>query len=78
MKMMSAVEAEKSFGHYLDVVQNEPVIITKNDCPVALTLSFEDAEDLLLIEQAKKAGEKGFVGVEKSEAALKAILDASS
>lgn len=76
MKTMSAVEAENGFGRYLDAVQHEPVIITKNDRPVALTLSFEDAEDFLLLEQAKKAGEKGFIGVEKSEAALRSILNA--
>lgn len=76
MKTMTAAEAKNGFGRYMDAVQREPVIITKKDRPVAVTISFEDAEDFVLLEQAKKAGEKGFVGVDASEAVLKAILNA--
>lgn len=76
MKTMSAADAKNGFGRYLDAVQRGPVVITKKDRPVAVTISFEDAEDILLLEQAKTAGEAGFVGVEASEAALSAILNA--
>jgi prevent-host-death family protein len=76
MKTISAADAKNGFGRYLDAVQRGPVIITKKDRPVALTISFEDAEDILLLEQARKAGEKGFVGIEASEAALATILNA--
>lgn len=77
MKTMTAVEAKNGFGRYLDAVQREPVIITKKDRPVAVTISFEDAEDIVLLEQAKKASEKRFGGFEESEAVLKAILNDS-
>jgi prevent-host-death family protein len=78
MKTMTAAEAKNSFGRYLDAAQREPVVITKKNRPVAVTVSFQDAEDLWLIEQAKEAGESGFAGVEASEQALKVILDASN
>lgn len=52
---MTAAEAKNGFGRYLDAVQREPIIITKKNRPVALTISFEDAEDLMLLEEAKQA-----------------------
>ena len=77
MKTMTAEEAKNGFRRYLDEVQREPVLLMEGGRPVAVTLSFEDAEDFFLLEQAKKAGAKGFAGIEASEAALAAILDAS-
>jgi prevent-host-death family protein len=47
MKTMTASAASKEFGRYLDTVQREPVIITKQNRPVAVTLSMQDAEELL-------------------------------
>ena len=75
MKTMTAAEAKNGFGRYLDAVQRAPVIITKKDRPVAVTISYEDAEDLLLLEKAQEAGKAGFVGVDESQSALAALLN---
>ena len=75
MKTMTAAEAKNGFGRYLDAVQRAPVIITKKDRPVAVTISYEDAEDLLLLEKANDAGKSGFVGVDESQSALAALLN---
>ena len=75
MKTMTAAEAKNGFGRYLDAVQRAPVIITKKDRPVAVTISYEDAEDLLLLEKAREAAKSGFVGVDESQSALAALLN---
>ena len=46
MKTMTASAASKEFGHYIDTVQREPVVITRQNRPVAVTLSMQDAQDL--------------------------------
>jgi len=43
---MTASSASKEFGRYIDTVQREPVVITKQNRPVAVTLSIQDAEHL--------------------------------
>ena len=45
MKTMTASAASKEFGRYIDTVQREPVIITKQNRPVAVTLSIEDRSE---------------------------------
>ena len=47
MKTMTASAASKEFGRYLDTVQHEPVLITKQNRPVAVTLSIQELERLL-------------------------------
>jgi len=44
---MTASAASKEFGRYLDTVQHEPVLITKQNRPVAVTLSIQELERLL-------------------------------
>lgn len=46
MKTMTASAASKEFGLYIDTVQHEPVIITKQNRPVAVTISIQQAERL--------------------------------
>ena len=46
MKTMTASVASKEFGRYLDTVQREPVIVTKKNRPVAVTVSLQDWEEL--------------------------------
>lgn len=46
MKTMTASVASKEFGRYLDAAQREPVIVTKKNRPVAVTVSFQDWEAL--------------------------------
>lgn len=50
MKTMTAREAKNHFGELLDNAQREPVIITKNNRPVGLMISIQDATDSLLPE----------------------------
>ncbi len=46
MKTMTASVASKEFGRFLDTVQREPVVITKKNRPVAVTVSLQDWEEL--------------------------------
>ena len=50
MKVMTAREAKNRFGEFLDASRREPVVITKNDRPVGIMVSIEDAADTLLPE----------------------------
>lgn len=58
MKTMSATIASKEFGRFLDAAQREPVLLTKKDRPVAVTVSVADWEELvsLRIERGIAAG----------------------
>ena len=58
MKTMTASVASKEFGRYLDAAQREPVIVTKKNRPVAVTVSLQDWEELtkLLIERGLAQG----------------------
>ena len=46
MKTMTASVASKEFGRYLDAAQYEPVVITKQNRPVAITMSIQQVERL--------------------------------
>lgn len=58
MKTMTASVASKEFGRYLDAAQREPVIVTKKNRPVAVTVSFQDWQELtkLRIERGLAQG----------------------
>ncbi|MGA0543456.1 type II toxin-antitoxin system Phd/YefM family antitoxin [Neotabrizicola sp. VNH66] len=58
MKTMSATAASKEFGRFIDAAQREPVLLTKKDRPVAVTVSVADWEELvaLRIERGIAAG----------------------
>mgnify|MGYP001393121477 CR=1 FL=1 len=58
MKTMSATLASKEFGRFIDAAQREPVLLTRKDRPVAVTVSVADWEDLvaLRIERGITAG----------------------
>lgn len=47
---MTARDAKTHFGEFLDAMQREPVIVTKNNRPVGIMLSIEDAAHTLLPE----------------------------
>lgn len=53
MKTMTASVASKEFGRYLDTVQREPVIVTKKNRPVAVTVSVQDWEEILQLRVAR-------------------------
>jgi prevent-host-death family protein len=58
MKTMSATIASKEFGRFIDAAQREPVLLTKKDRPVAVTVSVADWEELvsMRIERGITAG----------------------
>ncbi|MBS0573359.1 MAG: type II toxin-antitoxin system Phd/YefM family antitoxin [Proteobacteria bacterium] len=58
MKTMSATLASKEFGRFIDAAQREPVLLTRKDRPVAVTVSVADWEELvaLRIERGIAAG----------------------
>ena len=47
MKVMTARDAKNHFGEFLDAARREPVIVTKNNRPVGIMISVEDAADTL-------------------------------
>lgn len=58
MKTMSATLASKEFGRFIDAAQREPILLTKKDRPVAVTVSVADWEELISmrIERGIAAG----------------------
>lgn len=58
MKSITASIASKEFGRYLDAAQREPIIVTKKNRPVAVTISVQDWDALqqLLIERGVSQG----------------------
>jgi prevent-host-death family protein len=79
MKTMSATAASKEFGRFIDAAQREPVLLTKKDRPVAVTVSVADWEELLSlrIERGIAAGLADVAGgrvVEMTNAALEQRL----
>ena len=45
MKIMSARDAKNYFGEFPDSARREPVVVTRNDRPVGIMISIEDAAD---------------------------------
>ncbi|MDP1605386.1 MAG: type II toxin-antitoxin system prevent-host-death family antitoxin [Rhodocyclaceae bacterium] len=50
MKTMTARDAKNHFGEFLDAARREPVVVTKNDRPIGIMISIEDAADTLIPE----------------------------
>jgi len=50
LKTMTARDAKNRFGEFLDAARREPVVVTKNDRPVGIMISIEDAADTLIPE----------------------------
>jgi prevent-host-death family protein len=50
MKTMTARDAKNHFGEFLDAARREPVIVTRNERPVGIMISIEDAADTLIPE----------------------------
>lgn len=48
MKTLSARDAKNRFGEFIDMARREPVLVTKNDRPVGVFLSIEDAAETLV------------------------------
>ena len=76
MKTITAAEAKNGFGKFLDMARREPVLVTKNNRPVGIFLSMEDAADTVWAEEALKAHAEGYHGADASEALLESLLNA--
>lgn len=50
MKVMTARDAKNHFGEFLDSAQREPIVITRNNRPVGIMISIQDAADTVLPE----------------------------
>lgn len=61
MKIMTARDAKNHFGEFLDTVRREPVVVTRNNRPVGIMISIEDAADTVLPEMLldKESGYDG-------------------
>jgi len=55
VKTMTAHDAKTHFGDFLDAMQREPVIVTKNNRPVGIMLSIDDAAETLLPDMFMQA-----------------------
>ena len=77
-----AKEAKNRFGELLEAVQRHPIIITKNNRPVAEIrrfsekTRFEEVEDQIWAEKVQKVMKNPqFLGPEKSAQALKRMRE---
>lgn len=79
MKIMTAREAKNHFGEFLDAARREPVVVTKNDRPVGIMISIEDAADTLLPEMLldREADYDGWL-FEKLVATMKQVDEGKS
>lgn len=82
---VAAKEAKNRFGELLEAVQRHPIIITKNNRPVAELrrfsekTRFQEMENKIWGARAIEAEKKGkYLGVKKSEAFLEKVLHATS
>lgn len=50
LKIMTARDAKNRFGEFLDAARREPVVVTRNERPVGIMISIEDAADTLIPE----------------------------
>lgn len=80
MKTMTARDAKTHFGEFLDAVQREPVVVTKNNRPVGIMLSIQDAADTLIPEMFmdKEAGYDEWFAARVSERLAAYDADAAS
>jgi prevent-host-death family protein len=55
MKIITAAAAKNDFDEFLNMARREPIVVTKNNRPVAIFLSMEDVEDTILGKRALEA-----------------------
>lgn len=74
MKFMTARDVKNHFGEFLDTSRREPVVVTKNNRPVGVMISIEDAAETLLPELLldKEPGYDGWL-FEKVGATLRRV-----
>lgn len=58
MQVMTATNVKNKMGEVIEIIQREPILMTKNNRPVALVVSIEDVQGTYLAELAaeKEAG----------------------
>jgi prevent-host-death family protein len=59
MKAITAADAKNAFGSFLDAVQHEPVVVTKQNRPVGVMISMQDVKTLSPALSPKPASMSG-------------------
>ena len=84
MVTVTSKEAKEKFGALVDTARREPVTITKHNRPTVVVISSERYAELEALEdeawamKARKAEQKGYLGVEESEAVIQRALNAEA
>ena len=78
MKTITAAKAKTHFGKFLDTVQREPVVITKNNRAVGVMFSMKDIEDTIWGEKVRKAHSQGYLSGKESAKTLTKLLAAKA
>lgn len=84
MKTVSAATLKARLVHYLAAAKVEPIVIQKQEGPIAVLISFEEYARFLASEQdywqqrARGAEKSGYIGTAKSAELLKAGLNDKS
>jgi prevent-host-death family protein len=60
MLTKTSAEAQNQFGQLLDLVQREPVAITRHGRPAAYIVSPRDMEELMTVRAGNKRGASAF------------------
>ena len=55
MKTVTMIEAKTNFGQLLEGIQQEPILVTKKDHPVAVILSMQDIKNISWVETANRS-----------------------
>ncbi|MFD1246052.1 type II toxin-antitoxin system Phd/YefM family antitoxin [Paralysiella testudinis] len=73
MQIFTAKDAKTHFGAVLDLVQREPVLITRNNRPAGVFVSIEDLEGTYLADllMEKEAGYDEWVSASTQDALAK-------
>lgn len=74
MIIMTATQAQRHFGLFLEVAEREPVLVTRRGRSIGVFLSMIDLEDMVLGNQALSAHAEGYLGPEESRKFLEALI----
>ena len=66
MVKMTATQAQRHFGLFLEVAEREPVLVTRRGQSIGVFLSMIDLEDMAMGNQALSAHAEGYLGPEES------------
>jgi prevent-host-death family protein len=65
MLTMTSLEAQNKFGMLIDASQRQPVAVTRRGRPVAVVLSYDDAQEFLQSRERDKALVRDYIRAEQ-------------